>query len=124
MENAYKNNQTDENIIPVAIANTPRIKTDDAVIFFNFRADRSRQLSQKIIDDGKVFFTSFTSYGYEPTPKVKVAFISPKVSNQLAMILSKNNLSQFHIAETEKYAHVTYFFNGSWNNLSDGEKKY
>ena len=120
---AYQQNQTDEFITPVAIANTPRIKTNDAVIFYNFRVDRARQLSQKLIEPGNIFFSSFTSYGYEPTPLVKVAFITPKLENQLGMILEKAGLNQFHTAETEKYAHVTYFFNGGWEQPFDGEKR-
>lgn len=123
IEQAYKLNQTDEFISPTAIANTPRIQTDDAVIFYNFRADRSRQLSQKLIEFGNILFTSFTSYGYEPTPRVKVAFLTPKVNNQLGMILQASQISQLHMAETEKYAHVTYFFNGGWEQPFDGEKR-
>ena len=120
---AYQFNQTDEFISPIMIKGVPRLKLGDAVIFYNFRADRSRQLSQKIIEFGDIFFTSFTSYGYEPTPKVKVAFLTPKIDSQLGMILSKNNLNQLHLAETEKYAHVTYFFNGGWEQPFDGEKR-
>jgi len=123
IESAYNADQTDEFIIPTQIANTARIKPDDGVIFYNFRADRSRQLSQKIIESGDIFLATFTSYGYEPTPKIKVAFITPKINNQLGSMLSKNNLSQLHMAETEKYAHVTYFFNGGWEQPFDGEKR-
>lgn len=120
---AYKFNQTDEFIMPTKIKDTPSLKAKDAVIFYNFRADRSRQLSQKIIDHKDIFFTSFTSYGYEPSPFVKVAFITPKLTNQLGYILQQNKLSQLHMAETEKYAHVTYFFNGGWEQPYDGEKR-
>jgi 2,3-bisphosphoglycerate-independent phosphoglycerate mutase len=123
IEAAYKSNQTDEFISPVQIAQTARVKPGDAVIFYNFRADRAKQISQKIIELGNVFFTSFTSFGYEPTPLVKIAFLTPKINQQLGMILSKNNLSQLHVAETEKYAHVTYFFNGGWEQPFDGEKR-
>ena len=123
ISNAYNANQTDEFILPTAIAGISRIKDNDTVIFTNFRADRSRQLSEKLIEFGDIYFTSFTSYGYEPTPKVKIAFITPKISNQLGSILEKNKLSQLHIAETEKYAHVTYFFNGGWEQPYDGEKR-
>jgi 2,3-bisphosphoglycerate-independent phosphoglycerate mutase len=123
VNDAYNKNQTDEFIAPVAITNTPRIKIGDTIIFTNFRADRSKQISQKIIEMGDIYFTSFTSYGYEPTPKVKVAFITPKINQQLGVMLEKNNLSQLHMAETEKYAHVTYFFNGGWEQPFDGEKR-
>jgi 2,3-bisphosphoglycerate-independent phosphoglycerate mutase len=120
---AYEAKQTDEFISPVQIADTSRIKPNDGIIFFNFRADRSRQISEKIIEIGNIFFASFTSYGYEPTPFVKVAFITPKIDNQLGLLLSKANLNQLHVAETEKYAHVTYFFNGGWEQPFDGEKR-
>jgi len=120
---AYKFNQTDEFIMPTKIKDSPVMKSNDAVIFFNFRADRTRQLSQKIIERNDVFFTSFTSYGYEPTPLVKVAFLTPKLINQLGYILQENKVSQLHMAETEKYAHVTYFFNGGWEQPYDGEER-
>lgn len=120
---AYRFNQTDEFINPTKITNTPSLKPNDAVIFFNFRADRSRQLSQKIIERQDIFFTSFTSYGYEPTPKVKVAFITPRLTHQLGSVLEQNKLSQLHMAETEKYAHVTYFFNGGCEQPYDNEKR-
>lgn len=119
---AYQNNKTDEFIEPVAIKDTPRIKPQDAVIFLNFRADRSKQLSEKIIEQG-VYFVSFTSYGYEPTPRVNIAFFIDKVSDQLAMVLSKAKLSQLHMAETEKYPHVTYFFNGGWEHAFYEEER-
>ena len=120
---AYKSGQTDEFIAPVAIEGTQRIAPGDGVIFTNFRADRARQISQKLIESMDIFFTSFTSYGDEPTPKVKVAFFTPLINNQLGMMLEKNNLSQLHMAETEKYAHVTYFFNGGSEKPFDGEKR-
>ena len=101
----------------------PRLKPGDGVICFNFRADRSRQLAQKLIERNDLFFTSFTSYGYEPSSLVKVAFFTPKVKNQLAGILESKGLSQLHIAETEKYPHVTYFFNGGWENPFGGEER-
>ncbi len=120
---AYQKNLTDEFIVPTMITGGGRVAAGDAVIFYNFRADRSKQLSQKLIESDDLYFTSFTSYGYEPTPKVKVAFLTPKISNQLSMILEKNSFSQLHMAETEKYAHVTYFFNGGWENPFDNEKR-
>lgn len=123
VDEAYKFNQTDEFISPVAMRGVPRIKAGDAVICFNFRADRSRQMAEKIIDRHDIFFTSFTSYGYEPSNTTKVAFFAAKVKNQLAQILEKNNVSQLHIAETTKYAHVTYFFNGGWEQPFNGEER-
>ena len=120
---AYAAGKTDEFIDPVAITNTARIAPKDAVIFFNFRSDRARQLSEKIIGVGNLYFVSFTSYGYEPTPLVKVAFFAEKLNDQLASLLANANISQLHIAETEKYAHVTYFFNGGWEEPFRGEER-
>lgn len=120
---AYNQGQSDEFINPLAIKDTPRISDNDAIILFNFRPDRMKQLSTSIIDiDFKsfdrhkilknIFFVSFTNYGFEPQPQVKVAFFAEKINNQLAKIIAENNLIQFHLAETEKYPHITYFFNG------------
>ncbi len=123
IQNAYSSNKTDEFIEPRRIEGTPRIKDKDSIIFFNFRADRAKQISESIYDfDFKGFqrnitlenyyFVSFTSYGHEPSPNVKVAFFAEKVQNQLAKVVADAGMLQLHIAETEKYAHVTYFFNG------------
>jgi 2,3-bisphosphoglycerate-independent phosphoglycerate mutase len=121
---AYQAGKNDEFIEPVAIAGAPRIKPNDAVIFYNYRSDRVRQISDYLIDKVKnIYFVSFTSYGQESTPLVKVAFLAEKVLNQLAMVLSNSKLNQLHIAETEKYAHVTYFFNGGWEAAFAGEER-
>ena len=112
---SYGAGKSDEFIEPVKIDLTPRIKPGDAVIFFNFRSDRAKQISDLLIKIPELYFVSFTSYGHEPTSLVKVAFLADKVTDQLAMVLSNAKLTQLHIAETEKYAHVTYFFNGGWD---------
>jgi len=131
---AYDAGKTDEFIEPMAIAETPRIKDGDSIIFFNYRSDRAKQISASIINaDFKSFpraviwkhyyFVSFTSYGHEPTPNVKVAFFAEKVSQPLAEMIAANNLSQLHIAETEKFAHVTYFFNAGQEKELPGEQR-
>ncbi len=131
---AYKKEKTDEFIEPVVIENTPRIKDKDSIIFFNFRADRSKQISESIINPEfngfkrsvilkDFYFVSFTSYGNEPSPSVKVAFFAQKTNSPLAQIISDNNLTQLHIAETEKYAHVTYFFNSGIEKEFPGEHR-
>lgn len=114
VEAAYADGKTDEFMPPVQIGSAPKIKSKDAVIFYNFRSDRARQLSDLIIKIPAIYFCSFTSYGHESTPLIKVAFFSDKLTDQLAMLLAQQKLSQLHIAETEKYPHVTYFFNGGW----------
>jgi 2,3-bisphosphoglycerate-independent phosphoglycerate mutase len=123
INNSYARNKTDEFIEPIAITNTAKIKSNDSVIFYNFRSDRARQLADKIISIKDIFFTSFTSYGHESTPKIKVAFFADKINGQLAQIISLAKLTQFHIAETEKYAHVTYFFNGGMEDEFPGEER-
>lgn len=131
---SYSANKSDEFVEPAAITGTPRIKDNDSIIFFNFRSDRAKQLTDAIISkDFRGFarkeilknfcFTSFTSYGYEPTPQVKVAFFAEKVNSQLAKIIADGGLKQCHIAETEKYPHVTYFFNGGLEQPFSGEER-
>jgi len=115
IEKNYQDGITDEFIVPARIDLGGAIKDKDSVIFFNFRADRFRQIWKKLTESSLLkncFFVSFTSYGFEPTPNAKVAFMAPKTKNYLAEILQNNQFSQTHIAETEKYAHITYFFNG------------
>lgn len=123
VNNTYNIGKTDEFIEPSSIIDTPRIKEKDAVIFYNFRADRAKEISEKITMIKDIFFTSFTSYGYEPTSLIRVAFFVEKVQHQLASILADNNIHQLHIAETEKYPHVTYFFNGGLEKPFLNEKR-
>ncbi len=134
INDAYKNGKTDEFIEPVRILDTPRIKNGDSLIFFNFRSDRVKQISESIINPNfnnfarqvilkDFYFISFTSYGHEPSPNVKVAFFAEKVINQLAKVIADARLSQLHTAETEKYAHVTYFFNGGVEEPFAGEQR-
>lgn len=120
---AYQKGQTDEFIEPVRIGQGRNIQSKDAVIFYNFRSDRARQLSNAILNIPEIYFVSFTSYGQESTPLIKVAFFADKVSDQLAMILADQKLSQFHLAETEKYPHITYFFNGGWEKPFNDEER-
>jgi 2,3-bisphosphoglycerate-independent phosphoglycerate mutase len=125
IENAYKRGETDEFIKPTFITSSLHhfITSNDALIFFNFRADRAKQLSEALISPTftgfkrnkilkNLFFVSFTSYGQEPTPLCKVAFFAEEIKEQIAAILETKGLAQLHLAETEKYPHVTYFFNG------------
>lgn len=127
---AYNSGKTDEFITPTIINNTnqtPRFVDDnDALIFFNFRADRARELTrafmQKKLKEFKrtktlknLYFCTMTDYGVSQefdTEMIYPLFLPEKIKTCLAQVLSENNKTQFHIAETEKYAHVTYFFNG------------
>jgi 2,3-bisphosphoglycerate-independent phosphoglycerate mutase len=120
VEEAYREHITDEFIKPYVFGDG-QIKDNDVVLFFNFRPDRARELTQALTDPG---FTGFPRKKfpklaefvcmteYDKKNKLPVAFPPPRVERVLAQVLSENKIPQFHTAETEKYAHVTYFLNG------------
>lgn len=109
IKDQYNKGYNDENIVPALFSTKGRIQKDDLILFFNFRADRMRQITKKFINEKYNLFT-FTEY--EKGLTQNVIFKPSKVINTLSDILEKNGIEQVHIAETEKYAHVTYFFNG------------
>jgi 2,3-bisphosphoglycerate-independent phosphoglycerate mutase len=132
----YKNNETDEFIRPTVIYtdSTPvrRIQDGDSVIFFNFRADRARELTMALTEEDFGFFDRkkvpklryyVTMTLYDETLTLPVAFPPLKLTNILGEVISKNGLRQLRIAETEKYAHVTYFFNGGDETSFEGEDR-
>jgi len=110
---SYDSGVTDEFVQPVVLAGRPRIMRADAAIFFNFRADRGRQLATKLVE-GRFDLTTMTRYSTELG--VPVAFVEQAVRSTLAETLAGAGARQLHTAETEKYAHVTYFFNGGVEN--------
>ena len=120
VERTYLKNLNDEYIEPTAIGEPHPIKDNDAVIFFNFREDRMRQIVRTFVDpEFKEFpvkkfqnLCLVTMISYDSSFKVPVAFPEEKISECLGEVLSKEGKVQLRIAETEKYAHVTYFFNG------------
>ncbi len=117
---SYDAGVTDEFIEPVVLDGRPRLSPNDAAIFFNFRPDRARQLSQRLLEAG-IDLTTMTRYREDfPFP---VAFGEREVRNTLAEVLAANGLRQLHVAETEKYAHVTYFFNGGVEKEWEGERR-
>ncbi len=130
----YEQKIYDEEIPPTVITSdgkpTAKILSDDSVIFFNFRSDRARQLTQSLVikkfDKFKreyltnLFFVTMTEY--EKDLSVEVAFPPEAVDKPLAMAVSQASIRQLHIAETEKYAHVTYFFNGGREKVYEGEE--
>ncbi|HJR95984.1 MAG TPA: 2,3-bisphosphoglycerate-independent phosphoglycerate mutase [Gaiellaceae bacterium] len=117
---SYERGVTDEFVEPVVLDSRPRVGSSDTAIFFNFRPDRARQLSQRLLEAG-VDLTTMTRYREDfPFP---VAFEEQKVQNTLADVLAAHRLRQLHVAETEKYAHVTYFFNGGEERERDGETR-
>jgi 2,3-bisphosphoglycerate-independent phosphoglycerate mutase len=106
---SYERDVTDEFIEPVVLEGRPRLGEDDAAIFFNFRPDRARQLTQKLLEGG---FDLTTMTRYRDDLDCPVAFGEQDVTETLAQALAEHGVRQLHVAETEKYAHVTYFFNG------------
>ena len=117
---SYARGVTDEFVEPVVLGGRPRLVPGDAAIFFNFRPDRGRQLTKALLDDG-YDVTTMTRYSDElDTP---VAFGEQDVDATLAEVLSEHGLRQLHAAETEKYAHVTYFFNGGREEEWPGETR-
>jgi len=117
---SYEAGLTDEFIEPVVVDGAPALEPGDTAIFFNFRPDRGRQLSKLLLDHG-VDLTTMTRYASDlATP---VAFAEQDVPATLAEVLAENGLKQLHVAETEKYAHVTYFFNGGREEVWPGEDR-
>jgi 2,3-bisphosphoglycerate-independent phosphoglycerate mutase len=130
LRTAYDQDITDEFILPTRIA-PGAIAPGDGVIFFNFRPDRARQLTQALIDPAfKAFERSFieplsfvTFTQYDSNFPVKVAFEPQNLDNILGEIIANQGLKQYRLAETEKYAHVTYFFNGGLEDPLEGEER-
>jgi 2,3-bisphosphoglycerate-independent phosphoglycerate mutase len=117
---SYERGITDEFVEPVVLLGRPRLGPHDVAIFFNFRPDRARQLSQRLLE-ADVDLTTMTRYRQEfPCP---VAFAEQTVANTLAEVLAAAGARQLHVAETEKYAHVTYFFNGGVEREWEGETR-
>jgi 2,3-bisphosphoglycerate-independent phosphoglycerate mutase len=117
---SYERGVTDEFIEPVVIDGRPRLKPGDAAIFFNFRPDRARQLTKLLLDAG---FDVTTMTRYSDELDTHVAFGEQEVDETLAEVLSAAGRRQLHAAETEKYAHVTYFFNGGREKAWEGESR-
>jgi len=125
----YKEGAMDEYLEPIIFldqsGNSYPIQKNDGVFFFNFRTDRPRQLSYKIMERAKkqnLFFVTMTEY--HPDIGAVVAFPPQKLDTTLAAEISKAGLKQSHIAETEKYGHVTFFFNGGKQTPHEGEEHF
>ena len=132
---SYKNEVTDEFVIPTVVTkdNKPvaTVSKDDSIIFFNFRPDRAREITRTFVDPEftgfereliKPYYVCMTQYD-ATMPNVEVAYKPQKLQNTLGEILSEKGLTQLRIAETEKYAHVTFFFNGGVETVSEGEDR-
>ena len=136
IEESYQKETFDEFVKPTVITNKAgdplaTIKENDSVIFFNFRPDRAREITRSLVDkefDGfetkplNLYFVCMTSYD-ETMPNVEVAFRKEEIKNTFGEIVSQNGLKQLRIAETEKYAHVTFFFNGGEEKQYPGEDR-
>lgn len=134
IEESYGKKIYDEEFVPTVIEEKGEpiglIKEKDAVVFFNYRADRARQITKAFVLPGfekiknkkyleNLYFACFTEY--EEDLPVKVFFPPEKIENTLGSVISRAGFKQLRIAETEKYAHVTYFFNGGLEEKSEGE---
>ena len=137
IENSYQKEVFDEFVEPTVITGPDgenpiaKVEENDSVIFYNFRPDRARELTRAIVDKEfkdfetkklNTYYVCFTSYD-ETMPNVQIAFKKEQIKNTLGEILSKNNKTQLRIAETEKYAHVTFFFNGGEEKQYEGEDR-
>ena len=118
VQRSYDAGVTDEFIEPIVFQGRPRIGPEDVAIVFNFRPDRARQLTQKLMASG---FDVVTMTRYREDLDCPVAFPEQEVQETLAEVLAEQGLRQLHVAETEKYAHVTYFFNGGREDEWPGE---
>ena len=135
IENSYQKEVFDEFVVPTVICNNDKpvakIEENDSVIFFNFRPDRAREITRAIVDENfdgfereyfKTNFVTFTNYD-ETITNVSVAFKKDEIKNTFGEIISNRGLTQLRIAETEKYAHVTFFFNGGQEKQYPGEDR-
>lgn len=123
---------TDEFVMPTVCSKGEIISENDSVIFFNFRPDRAREITRTFVDpdfkgfERKAFFPLYyvcmTQYDAE-MPNVHVAFKPETLVNTMGEIISKHGLKQLRIAETQKYAHVTFFFNGGEEKVYPGEDR-
>ncbi|MCI5923636.1 MAG: 2,3-bisphosphoglycerate-independent phosphoglycerate mutase [Oscillospiraceae bacterium] len=133
MKASYENGVTDEFVVPAVIEGGAPIQANDSVIFFNFRPDRAREITRTLVDDDftgfarkngrfPLYFVCMTQYD-ATMPNVDVAFKPQSLTNTFGEYISKNGLKQLRIAETEKYAHVTFFFNGGVEATFEGEDR-
>jgi 2,3-bisphosphoglycerate-independent phosphoglycerate mutase len=118
---AYERGETDEFIKPTLVGDEGRIRDGDSVVFFNFRPDRARQLTKALDDRLDVRLTTLTEYKEEWD--YLIAFPPARPAVTLASLLAERGVAQLHVAETEKYAHVTYFFNGGEEDPYPGEER-
>ena len=136
VENSYAEDKTDEFVVPTVImkngAPTAKIQDNDSIIFFNFRPDRAREITRAFCCDDftgfergerlNVAYVCFSEYDVT-IPNKEVAFKKVVITNTFGEFLAAHHLKQARIAETEKYAHVTFFFNGGVEEPNEGEDR-
>lgn len=130
VEERYAKDETDEFLKPIILSDEGRVRDNDTLFFFNFRSDRMREINQAFgikpcPFDSRVpeNLNQYTMTQYKSDFPFKVAFPPQTMDNVLAEWLSKNDIPQMHVAETEKYAHVTFFFNGGTEAQFDKEDR-
>ena len=137
MEDSYAEDVTDEFVLPTVITENGQpvslVKENDSVIFFNFRPDRAREITRAFCDDdftgferknGRIPLTYVCFKDYDETiPNKIVAFKKQNIVNTFGEYLANNGLKQLRLAETEKYAHVTFFFNGGIEEPNENEER-
>ncbi len=131
LRESYEREITDEFVKPIVVEGTPRVDDGDAMIFFNFRADRARQLTRAFTETGfdgfdreppeDLYFATMTEYDH--TFELPVAFPPRELTEVAGEIWERTGCTNLRIAETEKYAHVTYFFNGGREEPYHGEER-
>lgn len=132
MEESYANDVTDEFIVPAVSEKAAPVKDNDSIVFFNFRPDRAREITRAFVDPAfsgfereqlkGLYYVCMTQYD-ATMPNVHVAFKPESLENTFGEYISDKGLKQLRIAETEKYAHVTFFFNGGVEKQYPGEDR-
>ena len=126
----YDRGENDEFIMPTVVDERGMVDDGDSIIFFNFRPDRAREITRAFVDKDfqefatkpiRVHYTCMTQY--DATLNAPVAFPAENLTDTLGEVVSRAGLKQLRIAETEKYAHVTYFFNGGKEEVNPGEDR-
>ena len=133
VEDSYSNDVTDEFVVPTVCEENATVKPGDSLVFFNFRPDRAREITRTFVDpDFKGFerkngffpltYVCMTQYDAS-MPNVEIAFKPQSLKNTIGEYISDKGMTQLRIAETEKYAHVTFFFNGGVEQPYEGEDR-
>ena len=133
VEASYASGVTDEFVVPVVLNDYEGVNKNDSFVFFNFRPDRAREITRTLVDKSfngferkkgffPVYYVCMTQYD-ATMPNVDIAFKPQSLENTFGEYISKNGLKQLRIAETEKYAHVTFFFNGGREDAYENEDR-